>query len=152
MSFREKSAWIGLLINIAVFGPYFLGVFAPLGRGDLELDFGGLLGTFIGACVLLVVLSIVFNIALAIHDRNQPTDERDRAIEAKAFRVAYYVLVTSCFLAGFALFALGAVSQLPVLERPAQAYALMSQVLLLGLVLAESAHYVTQVVFYRRGA
>ena len=152
MSFREKSAWIGLLINIVVFGPYFLKVFAPLRRGDLELDWGGLLGTFIGACVLLGILSIVFNIALAIHERDEPTDERDRAIEAKAFRVAYYVLVTSCVLAGFALFALGGVAELPVLEHSAPAYALMSQVLLLGLVLSESAHYVTQVVSYRRGA
>lgn len=117
----------------------------------LHLELDRLLGLFIGMSVLQVVLTVVFHIALAIHERNETTDERDRAIEAKSIKVAYYVLVTTCFLAGFAMFVLGALSAVPALADSLQAYLLMSQVLLFCIVLAETAQYVTQVVSYRRG-
>jgi divalent metal cation (Fe/Co/Zn/Cd) transporter len=152
MSFREKSAWICLLITLAVFGPYFVNVFAPLRQGVLRLDLEHVLEAFVGMVFLQVVLSVVFHIALALHARNEPTDERDRAIEAKSIRVAYYVLVTGCFLLGFGVFVLGVLSSVPVLASSLQAYLLMSQLLLFCLVLAETAQYVTQVVSYRRGS
>ncbi len=152
MSFREKSAWICLVITLVVFVPYFLQVFAPLGRGELRLGLGNVLSAFIAMSVLQVLLSVVFHVALALHDRNEAGDERDRAIESKSIRVAYYVLVTTCFLAGFGMFVLGGLSSVPALASSLQAYLLMSQVLLFCIVLAETAQYVTQVVSYRRGS
>jgi hypothetical protein len=152
VSFREKSAWICLIITLVVFGPYFLNVFAPLVRGELHLDLERVLGLFVGMVVLQVVLSIVFHVALALHERNETTDERDRLIEAKSIKIAYYVLVTGCMLAGFGMFVLGALSAVPALASSLQAYLLMSQVLLLCIVLAETAQYVTQVVSYRLGS
>ena len=50
------------------------------------------------------------------------------------------------------MFGLGILSSVPVLASSLQAYGLMSQVLLLCIVLAETAQYVTQVVSYRRGS
>ena len=89
MSFQEKSAWICLIISVAVFGPYFVSVFAPLLRGEgAQLAFDQVLGGFVGAVVLQVLLTIFFHIALALHDRNDRPDERDRAISARSFRVA----------------------------------------------------------------
>ena len=85
MSFREKSAWICLFITLVVFGPYFLQVFAPLGNGVIRLDLGRVLGAFIGATILQVVLSVVFHIALAIHARNElPTSATGRSRRSRS--------------------------------------------------------------------
>lgn len=151
MSFREKSAWIALVITLIVFVPYFQQVFAPLTRGELRLGLGNVLDAFIGMVVLQIVLSIAFHIVLVLHAREEPADERDRAIKVKANHVAYYVLVTTCYIAGSGMFVMALLSPLPALASSLQAYLLMSQVLLFCIVLAETAQYVTQVVYYRRG-
>ena len=152
MSFREKSAWITLVIQLVVFVPYFQQVFGPLGRGEMRIGLANLLSAFIAMVVLQVVLSVIFHVALALHAREEPADERDKAIEAKSTHVAYYVLVTGCFVAGFGMFVLAALSSSPALASSLQAYLLMSQVLLFCVVLAETAQYVTQIVGYRRGS
>jgi len=153
MSFREKSAWTGLLVTLIVYVPYFATVFSAISPRDgvWSPGLGNLVVAFVGAMILQVVLSIVFAIAIALHDRRKETDERDRAIEAKSVRVAHSVLYAGCTVAVFGALTFGVASN--VLEASAfQACVLLSQVLLLCLVLAETAHYLTQVVAYRRGS
>ena len=72
MSFQEKSAWICLIVSVAIFGPYFVSVFGPLLRGEGDqLAFDRVLGAFVGAVVTQVLLTIFFHIALALHDRTR---------------------------------------------------------------------------------
>jgi len=85
MSFREKSAWASLAVMLAVYVPYFVHVFRLFRRG--ELKGGVLLGQFVGAVVFQVFLLIVVHIVIAIQSRHQQADERDRAIEARSYRL-----------------------------------------------------------------
>ena len=75
MSFREKSAWVSLILILLVFGPYFWLVgrsFAGIGHVHA--------GTQFALITLFVVLEIVVHIAIAIQsprDARAPKDERE---------------------------------------------------------------------------
>ena len=92
MSFREKSAWASLAVMLVVYVPYFVHVFRLFGRG--ELKGGAVLGQFISAVLFQIFLLIVVHIAIAIQSRQQQTDERDRAIEATSYKIAYLALIS----------------------------------------------------------
>jgi hypothetical protein len=148
MSFREKGAWAYLITTLVVFVPYFVSVFGRLLQGDKNVSF--VLGAFIAATVFCTVLSIIFGIAIEISSREEPYDERDLIVDAKANRNAYYVLLTLCFMA------MGCVLFIPVFftQLPTNAFVMLvfaSQVFFLCFVIAEIIKYTTQVVCYRRG-
>ena len=164
LSFREKSAWVSLGVILAVYVPYFLYVYGLVQHG--ELNIGTAIGVFIAALFFQIVLAIVAQIAISIRARIDPKDERDTAINGKAFRNAYFVLIfaVSCAALFITMVGLGqGVAALAtgngggatnfvrtigaVLSPPAA-----MQILLLCLVAAEATKYATQVVCYRRGS
>src|SRR5438477_13140221 len=98
LSFREKSAWISLSILLVVYVPYFIYVCGLVQRG--ELNIGTAIGIFTAALFFQIVLAIVATITISIRARIDRKDERDAAIEAKAFRNAYVVLTFGICLAG----------------------------------------------------
>jgi hypothetical protein len=148
MSFREKGAWAYLITTLVVFVPYFVSVFSRLLQGDKNVGF--ILGAFIGATFFCIVLSIVFGIAIHVSSREEPYDERDVLVDAKANRNAYYVLLTLCFMAmGAVLFIPFFFALLP--SAPFVVLVFASQVFFLCFVVAEIIKYATQVVCYRRG-
>lgn len=115
LSYQEKSTWGSLVATLAVYGVYF-------GSGAR--------GSLIGTIVLLVIVQIVCQIAIAVVARPEPRDERDRAIESKGWRNGYVLLVTGtlvCMLAPTA------------------------RSLLLALVVSEVAKSASQLYYYRRG-
>lgn len=115
LSYQEKSIWGSLIATLLVYGGYF-------GAGAK--------GSLIGTVILLVIIQIVCQIAIAIAARPEPKDERDRQIEAKAWRNGYVLLVT-----GTLVCMLGPTARW----------------LLLALVVSEIAKSVTQLYYYRRG-
>lgn len=149
MSFREKTAWVGLVSTLVVFVPYFVYVFGLASRS--ELDAGPVAGAFVALVIFSIVLGIVSGIVVAVTSKQEPKDERDAAIESRAYRYAYFVLATLCFTA------VGLVS-VAALLRPALpdgrllAPMLIAQVFLFCFVAAESTKYLTQALSYRRGA
>jgi hypothetical protein len=149
MSFREKTAWVGLVSTLVVFVPYFIYVFGLASRRELEP--GPVTGAFVALVIFSILLGIVSGIVVAVTSKQEPKDERDAAIESRAYRHAYFVLATLCFTA------VGLVSVLS-LVRPALpdgrllAPMLIGQVFLLCFVAAESTKYLTQALSYRRGA
>ena len=149
VSFREKSAWASLAIMLVVFVPYFVGIFRHFARG--ELTGGYVLGEFLSAAAFQVVLLVVVHVAIAIRSGQESKDERDIAIESKAFRNAYFVLISSCFVIIPGVIALG-FSLDPGSVNRLTAPAFLSQLLLLCFIVAEAAKYLTQVLGYRRGA
>jgi hypothetical protein len=136
MSFREKSAWISLLLIVLVFGPYFWLV----GRSFMGLAHVHA-GTQFALITLFVALEIALHIAIALQsprDARAPKDEREILIDMRATRVAFYVLF------GGALFAIFTMHfRLNVWQ--------LSQMVLLAIVIAELVKFATQIVLFRRG-
>src|SRR5262245_23014159 len=136
MSFREKSAWISVVLIVLVFGPYFWLVGRSFaGTGHVHV------GTQFALILLFVVLEIVLHIAVAIQsprDAEAPSDERDNLIDLRATRVAFYVLFG------------GALVSIFTLHFPVNVWTL-SQFVLFSIVVAELVKFSSQIVFYRRG-
>lgn len=106
MSFRERSAWVTLVVLLAVYIPYFTRISHLAERGTLS--FPTLVDLFVSALVLQIIVAVIAQIAISIGTRHEAKDERDRAIEAKAFRNAYIVFsaVVSCAAIWMLMFSL----------------------------------------------
>jgi len=147
-SYQEKSILGSLAAMLVVYTYYFGSTLRDLGRR--EFGNGGL-ARLVFAVIALIVIEIVYHIVLALESDPEPKDERDTLIESKAYKTAYFFLATgiSLLAAGIIVFntlalhsheALGTVS----------AFATVN-LILLAMVLAESAKFLTQLFYYRRG-
>ncbi|NNE45852.1 MAG: hypothetical protein HKN37_04245 [Rhodothermales bacterium] len=141
-SYAEKSAWVLLVTLLVAFGWYFYSHGGALVAGSLT--FGDMLGALIGLVVLIVVVEVTFHVMLGIeaaHDSRltelTETDERDDLIDVKSERFASFVLATGAVGGIFSAAFLTAV--------------MTAHVLLLALVLAESAKLISKLAYYRRG-
>ena len=143
MSFREKSAWACLVTTGVVFIPYFTFIFQLASKGELILP--RVIGAFIAAVLAQIVLSSVYMTVIALSTRQEPRDERDLAIQNRAFRSAHWVLVVALWL-----LVLGGVMLTPVFPKLISV-AFVGQLALLSFVLSELVHYATLVYYYRRG-
>jgi len=148
-SFRELSAWISLAVILVVFVPYFLNVFRLFENRTLSA--GALMGLFIAATIVTILLQIVLHVACAIFSPPEVTDERDRAIELKSFRVAYGILAISLFL-WIGVIVMLALPGKGFPKEPWLEPVFLSQVFFLCFVLAETGKYFIQALSYRRGA
>lgn len=103
MSFREKSAWISLVSMAGIYAVYFSSVFHSGARTGGS-HYVGLLETVIALAVVQTTLMIAVSIS-APKEAKAPRDERERLIDLKATRFAYFVLAGSvacaCFFRGF---------------------------------------------------
>ncbi len=138
MSFREKSAWVTLIALLIVTGMYVLHVphlVEPRPSGFIIMVIGLSVGAFI-------LIELVAHVVLAIRnpkDARTPRDERERLIDVRAARVAYYVYVAASFIAVAVMVHLvrGTVTGL-------------GTAVLLAFVLGEIVKYATRIVLYRR--
>ncbi len=148
MTYQEKNVFVGLVSGVIVFAlyAYFVmqmyqgGVFegpgagAQIGKSILWLIFGGI--------VIHIIAQIVFSIAHAVITReanpSPVVDERDRLIELRALRVAYYIIG-----AGF----VGAMIAL-ALE---QTYFLTFNIIVFSFFAASVVEGLVQLFLYRRG-
>ena len=117
LSYQEKSIWGALIATLLVYGQYFRS--SP--RGNLVVTI-----------VALVVIQIIFQTVIALADKPQPKDERDRLIDARAYKAGYLALVT------------GVLVSMAVVKPTVDT-------LLLALIAAEVFKSVAQLVYYRRG-
>ncbi len=140
MSFREKTAWIALVAHGAVYGVYFLIVARSWNEGVAEgrVPVGLLFATVLALVVISVVLVAIAAIA-APKEANAPVDERERMIELRAIRIAWYVLVTGV---------MGAMLALLIGWNAFQ----VINVLLAAIVVAELASALSQIVQFRAGS
>jgi hypothetical protein len=136
MSFREKSAWISLVSVGGIYAFYFWSVFHSGARAS-GFQYVGLLETVIALAVVQTTLMIAVSI-FAPKEARAPRDEREKLIDLKATRFAYFVLAGSiacaCFFRGF--------------PRP---IIFDANALLFILVVAEILRSGCQIVQYRRG-
>jgi cytochrome b561 len=136
MSFREKSAWISLVLILLVFGPYFWMV-ARAVTGEAHVH----AGTQFALIGLFFVLEIVLHVAIAIQsprDARAPKDEREDVIDLKATRTAFYVLLVGALLSIFTM------------HFRVNVW-IMSQCVLFSVVVAELVKFASQIAYFRRG-
>ena len=137
MSFREKTAWISLISMAGIYGLYFWSAVrsrAQGGSGNLT----GLAGTVVAIVVVQTVLTIIVAI-FDPKDAQAPRDERDRMIDLKSARFAYFALAGSvaCAVSVAAIY---------------PSFIFSTNALLFVLVAAEVLRSGCQIVQYRRGA
>ena len=138
MSFREKSAWISFFLILVVFGIYFADYTAHLLRPGYPHH--NYFAMFVLGVVAVVILEVVLHILVAIRspaDANAPADERDRLINLKAARIAFYVLMSLAFLT------------IGTMHLGATAF-FMGNCIFFAIWLAELTRFGSQIVLYRR--
>jgi hypothetical protein len=140
MSFREKSAWISffcLLLFGASWLTHVLGIeFFHTGNDNPMRWFFGMLAG-------LISLEIALHVAIAIQSPREartPKDERERLIDLKASRVAFYVLLV------------GAFASVGTLHVPGSSRFMVAQCVMGAIILAALVRFATQIGLYRRDA
>ena len=108
----------------------------PLRTADVNV---AQVGLFVAAVVVLVIAQVVGHLLVALADRDDRTDERDRLIALKGMRNAGYVLATGVFFA------------LCTAVLTAGNFA-TAHVLLASWVLAQMVEIASQLWYYRRGS
>jgi small-conductance mechanosensitive channel len=140
MSFREKTAWVTLSAIIAVSLMYWFHVphlFEPH-PGHWVLP---AMGVSLAAYVLIEIVAYIVLRLRNPTDARTPKDERERLIDLKSMRVAYYV---------FTLGALGGMFvTLHVVDAGPVA---VGMVVFLAFVLSQIVKYATRIVYHRRDA
>ena len=141
MSFREKSAWISF-VCLLIFGGLWMSHW-------IRVDFFRAPNTnpvlyVFAMMAALIVLEIGLHVAIAIQSPKEartPKDEREKLIDLRASRVAFYVLFIG------ALLSLGLGLHLPGASR-----FLMGQLLMGSIITTLLVRFGTQIVLYRRDA
>ena len=137
MSFREKSTWISFLLLLAISIPFFY-QFVRIERG-LSNSLASF-HLFLLLVILFVVGEIVLHAVIVMQsprDARAPKDERDRLIDLKAMRVAFFALMA------------GALLVIVLIHFPVDRFAIL-QALLFAVVVAELAMLGARLVYYRR--
>lgn len=90
---KEIYAWCSLGLTLAIFGYYLISIFGlPVGVGSYREHITGLIWKVIGITFLIQLVLDVLN---STKFGGIAKDERDMLIESKAFRNAYYFLITA---------------------------------------------------------
>lgn len=135
MAWREKQAWLALSVMVVAYGAYFALVTASeRSMLDMLLLFGGVA---IAQAVIMIVGSILLAVQAGKEARAK-ADERDRAIDRRGTRIAYFVLLTGMIVVGVVM---------PFSKQGWQ----ISNAALLALVASEIVRYGVVVASYRRG-
>jgi hypothetical protein len=82
LSYREKSLYASLAVELLVYGPYFF------------LHQQNSVNKVAGMIIAIIVLQIILQTVIAGLTRNRVTDERDRLIELRGYRAGYLTLAS----------------------------------------------------------
>src|ERR1700685_4489186 len=82
LSYREKSLYASLAVELLVYGPYFF------------LHQRNSVNKVAGMIIAIIVLQIILQSVIAALTRNRITDERDRLIELRGYRAGYLTIAS----------------------------------------------------------
>ena len=143
MSYKEKSLIASLGVTLLLFGWYLYGAFSNL---SLNPEPPGFIEIII-LIVWVVVLESIIQSVLAIKNKSQLEDERDKLIEKISYRYSYGFLCVCIWFLMVQILLDTRFDHLPVLTTPNG----MFHLLLLFFVLAEVTNFVAQLYYYRKG-
>jgi hypothetical protein len=82
LSYREKTLYASLAVELAVYGPYFI------------FHQQNSVAKVAGMIIAIIILQVVLQSLIAAFTRNRVTDERDRLIELRGYRAGYLTLAS----------------------------------------------------------
>lgn len=135
MAWREKTAWITLILMVITYGTYFTLV------SGASLSTMSMLKLFGGVTILQVIAAVIATAVLAAlsgDEARAKPDERDRAVARRGASIAYFVLIVGVITVGVVM---------PFRDSGWR----LTNAALFALVIAETVRYLTVVVSYRRG-
>lgn len=139
MSFREKTAWVTLFAIMAVSLLYWLHIPNPFvsSSGPRVLH---AMGASLAAWLLIELAGWLVLRWRYPRDAREPRDERERLIDLRALRVAYYAFMAAAMLGVFVTLHLVGAGPVAV-----------GMVVFMALVLSQLAKHATRIILYRRG-
>ena len=148
-SFKQKSVTASLVVTVLIFGWYFYHVFSNL---TLTLNEQLNASDLIMVIILITVLQVIIQSFIAIRNRNEREDERDKLIEIVSRRNGYWTLCIGVWFLLVHLVIEGSGTWFNFYHNlifTSPTY--LAHLLLLFFVLAEVTNFVTQLYHYRRG-
>jgi hypothetical protein len=136
LSYREKSLYASLIVELLVYGPYFF------------LHNQNSVNKVAGMIAAVIVLQVILQLIIAGVTRNRVTDERDHLIELRGYRAGYLTVATLMVL-GLAMLWFHSQAGQMHLEGPWVGLHFLSVFFGL-LVISDIVKTVTQIVSYRR--
>ena len=136
LSYREKSLYASLAVELLVYGPYFF------------LHQQNSVNKVAGMIIAIIVLQIILQSVIAAITRNRVTDERDRLIELRGYRAGYLTLASLMVLGLGMLWFHATVGHIELDNRRIGLHFL--SVFFGMLVMADIAKTATEIVAYRR--
>ena len=143
MSYKEKSLLASLGATLLLFGWYLYGAFSIL---PLNPELPGFI-EFIILIVGFIILEAIIQSFLAIKNKSQLEDERDKLIEKTSSRYSYGFLVVCIWVSMIQILLDARFDNHLMLTTP---YG-MFHFLLLFFVLAEVIRFGTQLYYYQKG-
>lgn len=136
LSYREKTLYASLAVELLVYGPYFF-----LHRENSVNKVAGMI-------IAIIVLQALLQGVIALVTRNRVTDERDRLIELRGYRAGYLTIATLMVVGLCMLWFHAAAGRLPMEGRMMGLHFL--SVFFGMLVVADITKTLTQIVSYRK--
>ena len=136
LSYREKSLYASLAVELLVYGPYFF------------LHNQNSVNKVAGMIIAIIVLQVILQLIIAGVTRNRVTDERDRLIELRGYRAGYLTLASLMVLGLGLLWFHATVGQMHMENRMMGLHFL--SVFFGMLVISDITKTVTEIVAYRR--
>lgn len=99
---KERNAWVWLVALVVCMGAYFIAV-VTLENLRIKLPFLAQIGMLAAATLTMAAVVLGNQLRNYLHARSheaEGADERDRLIEYRATRAAYFVLMTGMILVG----------------------------------------------------
>ncbi len=150
MSRQQLYAWAALGSALAIAGYYILAV---IGLPDSVEPVSDRLGSlFIRVILIATAVEIILDSAQSIDKFRVHKDERDRKIEGKGFRNAYYILIFVVFAAIGHLVITGVLGEYLDDKFVGSLPLVTLNILVLGVFVASSINSVTRLYFYHRGS
>ena len=142
MSFREKTAWVTLIAIVVVSLMYWFHVRSLLephpGRWVLHA-----MGASLAAYVLIEIVAYIALYLRSPQDARTPKDERERLIDLKSLRIAYYVFAIGALGSMFVTLHVAGVGSNPVA---------VGMVVFMSFVVSQIVKYAARIAYYRRDA
>ena len=95
LTFQEKSLWLTLIAIVLTYTLYYLNVLPPI-EGRMLAPHIFQFAYYMGVMVVFIAIS---HVALAIKQKQEPVDEREKLISLKADAVSSYILNIGIFTA-----------------------------------------------------
>ena len=136
LSYQQKSLYAALVVNVAVFLPYFVYIHTP------HVTVNGIAATI----TVLVVAQAIFQAILAALTRNRLKDERDNLIRLRGYRAGYLTILGFMILGMAALWIHTTLGQI----NPAHMSIHFLSVFFAVIMIAELVKTISQLFAYRR--